>query len=159
MTQLLRRWITIRRDKKCVVLAVQHGDRLNSIETHYRSMAISNTRFLCFALCCLSNLMPLIVSAQESTAGRDNAVVESLLRIPAANLKVFPQHRDAVARYLNSAVGTPEYLNVVTHLHLRDEAPRVAELLSIAPATTETTKAALWLLTNGGKSYVDSAIK
>jgi putative membrane-bound dehydrogenase-like protein len=96
--------------------------------------------------------------AAEADAGRDHAVLEALVRLPAADLEAYPQHREAVSRYLQRVEGTPEYLRLVSRLKLRAELPKVAKLLHVIPFNTESTQAALMLLEMEAFDLVRAAV-
>jgi hypothetical protein len=90
--------------------------------------------------------------------GRDNAIVESLLRIPDAKMEAYPQHTDAIKRYLKKTAGTAQYLRVVGQLGVTGEDSNLSAMLNAVPVSTESTQAAKWLLENGRKSLVQAAI-
>jgi putative membrane-bound dehydrogenase-like protein len=113
----------------------------------------------CIYLLGIQSLLGLrTVYSSEPTAGRDNAIVESLMRLPDAKIEDFPQHAEAVRRYLKTVAGTTQFVRVVGHLGIKDEASNVASMLHVSPVTTESTQAAKWLFENGQQKLLETAI-
>ncbi len=98
-------------------------------------------------------------SFAESNAGRDHAIVESLMRIPGAKIDQYPQHVDSVKRYLANVAGTSQYISVIEQLDVKDELPKVASMLNVVPFNTESTRAAKLLLDSKRRADVEAALR
>ncbi len=99
-------------------------------ESHQESrMKAFSTSFVRLDYVCL--LAAPISTAKQPSPDRDNAIVQALLRIPDAKIEAYPQHADAIKRYLKSVSGTTQYLLVVGQFE------RVARAVSqgIGPVT------------------------
>jgi len=122
----------------------------------YRIEPMSQLRIL--SLCFCAFVSQVATAQQPPFPGRDNAIVESLLRIPDAKMEAYPQHTDAIKRYLKKVAGTTQYLRVVGQLGITDEASNVSAMLNAIPVSTTSTQAAKWLFENGCASLVETAI-
>ncbi len=118
-----------------------------------------NSKFFVLSVAGILALSSSYVTADTATSGRDNAIVESLLRISDAKLENFPQHSEAVKRYLAKAAGTPTYLSVIEKLSIRDELPTVAAILTRVPFAPDSARAAKLLFEANAKELVEAATK
>jgi putative membrane-bound dehydrogenase-like protein len=116
---------------------------------------------LIVVLLCLFATQALSISifaVDAPNTGHDNAIVESLLRIPDAKLEKFPQHQESVKRYLARVAGTPQYLNVIDKLSIVSELPAVAAMINTVPFSSETARAAKLLFDNDRNDLVATAV-
>jgi putative membrane-bound dehydrogenase-like protein len=135
---------------------VKFANLSNHAIVRYRIESMSHLRILSLCFCAF---VSQVATAQEPPSpGRDNAIVESLLRIPDAKMEAYPQHTDAIKRYLKKTAGTAQYLRVVGQLGVTGEDSNLSAMLNAVPVSTESTQAAKWLLENGRKSLVQAAI-
>jgi putative heme-binding domain-containing protein len=82
-------------------------------------------------------------------AARDNALVQTLLRLPNVDVNAKPKLRDAVLRHLATKKGTAEYVDLVGRLKLKGVEPALLEMAINDPDGNAGVQAAALLIKRG----------